>query len=286
MVTLCAIFGANPVAIKISLAGLGPLTTAAARFAIAAIIIFFWAMATRRPLRVPRKHWMPIAAVGGILTAQISLFYVGMTRAPASHGAILSNLLPFFVLIAGHYVLKTERVTVRKLAGMVMAFTGVAVMLVDKSGLQPGVRTGDYIILAALALWAGRIIATKIILADCEPFHLVLYPFVFAAPLFGIGGVLFDPQMIIRLDVPVLLGLAYQSVVVACVGFIAWNTLLKKFGAASLHAFIFIMPIAGVCFSAVLLGEAITPHLLTALVLVVAGLLVIHYRPLRLRQAS
>ena len=182
-------------------------------------------------------------------------------------------------MIAGHYIFKTDRITLRKLVGMVMAFGGVAVMLLDKNDIQSGVMTGDFILLGALLLWSSRVILTKITLTDCEPFQLVLYPFIFAAPLFGIGGVLFDPQMVIQLSPPVLLALAYQSVVVACLGFILWNTLLKRFGAASLHSFVFIMPIAGVCASAIILGEAITPHLFTSLFLVVAGLLTIHYRP-------
>ena len=66
---------------------------------------------------------------------------------------------------------------------------------------------------------------------------------------------------------------------IASLGFVIWNTFLKKYGASSLHSFVFIMPIAGVCFSGLLLGESITPHLLTAMVLVATGLMVIHFKP-------
>jgi drug/metabolite transporter (DMT)-like permease len=279
VVVLCIMFGANPVAVKISLAGFGPLTTAAIRFGVAAVIIFIWAKVTNRPLTVEKKHRVPIAFIGLILTAQICLFYIGMSQTYATHGAILSNLLPFYVLIFAHYFVKNDRITIRKVIGMLMGFSGVAVMLLDKNGMQPGVKAGDFILLVAVLLWSCRIILTKNTVMDCEPFHTVFYPFVFAAPLFLAGGALFDPKMVIHIDLRIISALLYQIVVVACFGFVIWNTFLKKYGASSLHSFNFIMPIAGVCISALLIGEAITPHLFTALVLIASGLLVIHYWP-------
>jgi drug/metabolite transporter (DMT)-like permease len=279
VVLLCILFGANPVAVKISLAGFGPLTTAAIRFAVAAVIIFVWAKVTKRSLTVEKKHRMPIVFIGLILTAQISLFYIGMTQTYATHGAILSNLLPFCILIFAHYFVENDRITARKVIGMLMGFSGVAVVLMDKNGMQPGVKFGDLILLGAVMLWSCRIILTKNTVTDCEPFHTVFYPFVFAAPLFLAGGAFFDPKMVIHIDWRIICALLYQIVVVACFGFVIWNTFLKKYGASSLHSFNFIMPIAGVAISALLIGEAITPHLFTALILIVSGLLVIHYRP-------
>ncbi|MBW1748279.1 MAG: EamA/RhaT family transporter, partial [Deltaproteobacteria bacterium] len=42
-VCLCSLFGANAVAIKISLSGLGVFTTAGLRFSLAAVTVFIWA---------------------------------------------------------------------------------------------------------------------------------------------------------------------------------------------------------------------------------------------------
>jgi len=48
---LCVIFGANAVAIKIGLAGIGIFTSAGLRFSIAAIAIVIWAKITRRSFK-------------------------------------------------------------------------------------------------------------------------------------------------------------------------------------------------------------------------------------------
>ena len=186
-------------------------------------------------------------AVGLILTTQMSLFYIGMTKTNASHSALIANLLPFLVLILSHFFIPGDRITPRKMIGMLMGFSGVFLILSDKVGIRSGYQTGDLIVLAAVFMWACRIIFTKKVIQDFEPFHLVIYPFLFAAPLFLTGGVLLDPTMIIRIDQTIICALLYQSIAIASLGFVAWNTLLKTYGAASLHSFVFVMPIAGVC---------------------------------------
>lgn len=70
----------------------------------------------------------------------------------------------------------------------------------------------------------------------------------------------------------------YQSVIAASFGFITWNTLLKRFGAASLHSFIFIMPLAGVLSSVLLLKETITPFLAASVALIVTGIMIVNIR--------
>jgi drug/metabolite transporter (DMT)-like permease len=279
IIILCVMFGANPVSVKISLDGFGPFTNAALRFAIAAVVIFLWAKMTNRPLKVAKNIWGAIITISLILTAQISLFYLGMTRTNGTHASLIANLLPFLVLILSHYLVPGDRITPRKLVGMLLGFSGVVFVLIDKEGIQSGFQIGDSILFVAVFFWACRIIYTKKTLSECEPFHLVLYPFVFATPLFLAGGVLFDSDMITKLDWKILSALAYQSIMIASLGFVIWNTFLKKYGASSLHSFTFIMPVAGVCFSGLLLGEPITPNILTALALVAAGLIIIHVRP-------
>ena len=49
---ICALFGANAVAIKISLVGIGVFTTAGLRFGIASVVIALWARITGRSFNI------------------------------------------------------------------------------------------------------------------------------------------------------------------------------------------------------------------------------------------
>lgn len=47
------------------------------------------------------------------------------------------------------------------------------------------------------------------------------------------------------------------------------------------HSFLFLMPVSGVVFGGLLLGEPITPKLIVALFMIVGGILLVHLRPNR-----
>ena len=90
-IVLCTAFGANAVAIKISLSGLGAFTTAGLRFAIASAVIFLWARLKTRPLLIAPHQIAPLSIASGIFTVQLSLFYVGISMTTASRAALIVN---------------------------------------------------------------------------------------------------------------------------------------------------------------------------------------------------
>jgi len=98
-------------------------------------------------------------------------------------------------------------------------------------------------------------------------------------PLFLAEALFWDNAMIINLDASVIGAMLYQSLITASFGFVAWNTMLKKYGTVQLHSFIFIMPIAGVALGGLVLGEPITVKILLALAFIVSGILVVHWQP-------
>ncbi len=98
-------------------------------------------------------------------------------------------------------------------------------------------------------------------------------------PVFLVEALVWDAPMVTSFDARIIGALLYQSLVTAAFGFVAWNTLLQKYGAVALHSFIFIMPISGVALGGLVLGEPITIKILTALALIVAGILVVHLKP-------
>ena len=84
--------------------------------------------------------------------------------------------------------------------------------------------------------------------------------------------------MIGHVDFTILGALLYQGLVTASFGFVAWMTLLQRYGAVALHSFIFVMPISGVLLGGLMLGEPITVKIMLALLFIVSGILVVHVK--------
>jgi drug/metabolite transporter (DMT)-like permease len=266
---LCAIFGANAVAIKISLSGLGPFTTAGLRFSIAALVIFLWAKITRRSFSIREGQLHQLLVVSLMFTVQLSLLYLGFSKTNASRGTLLINLQPFFVLFLAHYFILGDQITTKKILGLFMGFMGMTFVFIGKNGVTADVHIGDFMILITAFVWACNTAYTKRIIDKFETFHLVFYPMICSVPLFFLAGFFWDGTMITDANLKVMASLFYQGLLTASFGFVAWTNLLQKYGAVSLHSFIFIMPIAGGVLGGVVLGEPITFNIVLALLLIV-----------------
>ena len=276
---LCTFFGANAVAIKISLSGLGAFTAAGLRFSIASIAIFLWAGITGRSLSINKGQAIHLVIMAINFLFQMTLLYLGYSKTNASRGSLLVNLQPFFVLFLAHYFIPGDRITKRKFLGILLGFSGVAFVFLERKGVTAGFRMGDLMIGGSAFLWACNTIYIKRIIDAFEPFHIVLYPMMFSVPFLFLEGLLWDKPMIDHLDSRVLSALLYQGLVTASLGFVIWNSLLKKYGAVSLHSFLFITPVTGVLLGGIILGEPITYKIALALILIASGILVVHFKP-------
>jgi len=277
-VFICMLFGANAVAIKISLEGIGVFTTAGIRFGVASITIFLWAKITGRSFKIKKEQILQLFVISIVFTIQLSLFYLGLSKSNASRGTLLANFQPFFTLFLAHFFIPGDQITRRKIMGILMGFAGVAFVFLEKKGVTSDFNTGDTMILTAAFLWACNAVYTKRIISAFQPFQITLFPMVFSVPLFFLGGMLWDHPMIAFINGKIIGAMVYQSLVTASFGFVVWNSLLQKYGAVALHSFIFIMPITGVLLGGLILGEPITANILIAMLLIVAGILIIHFR--------
>jgi drug/metabolite transporter (DMT)-like permease len=279
IVLLCILFGANAVAIKVAYEGFGVFSAAVIRFSLAAMTIALWAFMGGRSFRLADGQWKPLLVYSILFTAQLSLFYVGLSRTYASRGTLLINMLPFLILVLAHFFIPGDRITRRKLIGLILGFGGVVCVFSGKEVLSGDIRIGDGMVFLATCIWAGNAVYIKRVISSFNPFHIVFYSMLFSLPFFLAGACWFDEVAVKAFSVRALAALFYQTFVTASFGFIAWNSLLKTYGAVTLHSFVFIMPLVGLVLSGWLLNEPLSPNLWLALICIVAGILVVHFRP-------
>lgn len=273
---LCILFGANAVAIKISLTGLGIFTTAGIRFGISAIAIFLWALCTGRSLAITKIQFRQLIILALFFFVQLTLFYFGQSKTTASHGTLIVNVLPFIVMILAHYFIPGDRINLKKISGLVLGFAGVVLLFFDNIALTGDVLQGDLLVLLAVLVWGFHVVYIKNVIEGFHPIQVTLYPMSMAAPLFLLAGFFLDGEMISFIDASIIKSMLYQTFVTASFGLVAWNTMVRKFGATALHSFVFIMPISGVFLGVTLLDEPITINLMGSIILVVTGLLIVN----------
>lgn len=275
---LCCFFGANAVAIKISIAGLGSYLTAGARFLIASVLLVIWARFSGRSLSIKKSNWAPLLIISLGFSIQLLLFYTGIGKTTASRTSLIINLQPFFVLLLAHFFIPGDRINLSKILGIIFAFSGMVVIFFDNQVLDSQLRTGDFLVLLGAFIWSCNAVYTKNVIKHYSALQITLYPMIFSIPVsFGMS-LLMENDLNRYIDLPIFGAMFYQSIITASFCFVAWNSLLKKHGAVALNSIIFIMPIVGVALGGFILDEVITMRLLLGLILVVIGLLIIHFK--------
>ena len=270
------LWGGNPVAVKFSLLAFPPLWTAFFRFAIAIVCVGIWASMRRISIWPQRHEWRALALISALFTVQIAAMNIGFNLTSGSMGAVLIATNPIFAALFAHFLIAGDRLTVLKSIGLLLAFTGTALVMARGVGLQVSQGfLGNVILLGSACLLGGRLIVSAKALQRIDEARVVLWQMILSLPLFACGGLLFETIRWDAVSWQSLAGLAYQGVIVAGVGFSVSFYLMKRYAPSVIVSFNFISPIAGVLLSAWLLGDVITAHLWAGMLLVAMGLFLI-----------
>ena len=280
-IAIHSLWGGNPVAVKFSLEAFPPLTTAFLRFAIGIACIALWARWRGVRLLPERGEWRALWVVAVLFAVQIALMNVGFDRTSGAMGSVLIATNPLFAVMFAHFVIAGDRMTAAKALGLLVAMAGTSLALlgdVDIGALDAG-AIGNWIVLSSAVMLGFRLSLSARFVRRIDPTKVALWQMVLSLPLFGAGALLLEDIAWDRVGVGPIAGLLYQGVVVAGVGFTVSYHLLKLYTPSVMMSFNFVSPIAGVLFSAWLLGDRIGALLLAGMALVAAGLYLVTRRP-------
>lgn len=130
LIALAACWAPSFLFIKIGLnGGIPPVTLAAARVALAAVILA--AVLTARGQSMPRDGatWRRLLPMALLSTAiPFALFSIGERYADSGLAAILNGTTPIFTVILAQIFLRDEPLTGRTLAGVLIGFAGIVVI--------------------------------------------------------------------------------------------------------------------------------------------------------------
>ena len=157
---------------------------------------------------------------------------------------------------------------------------GVALALgVPPSAAESLALVGDVMMIFAAALWAATTLVIKASALNRAPHEkILLYQLVVSAPMMAIAALLFGERIPALPSAVPLASLAYQTIWISSVTYVAWFALIVRYSASRLSAFTFSTPLFGVAAGHLVLGEPITLAFAAAVALVAAGLVLVNRR--------
>ena len=275
-----SLLGGNSLAVKISLQGIPPLKMAFLRYILGVLAVggvgFFQGMSMRLRFEELRRLIL-IAVLHALHTV---LLNIGTEFTIASRSTIFFTLYPIFTVIFGHFWLPDDRLSVRKILGVLSAFGGVI------AAIAPTLRgsgtleylMGDLIVTLAACFFGLRITLTKVYVQDIYPHRLLIWLLSLNIPCFLVLSYFFERGKPIALTLASGAGMLYQGWILTGFCFLTLTWVLRKYKASKLVVLYFFMPVSGVLFSNLFLGDELSLSILAGTVLIGVGIYLVNMR--------
>lgn len=277
------VWGSTFYAIRVGVHEVPPLLLAAVRFTVAGAILFAWGAAQGE--RLPsRREWASIALVAVLIfVVDYGMLFWAEQRVPSGTAAVILATIPAFMALAEILFLRTERLTLRLGAALLIGLAGV-VVLVDPSlgmGGAPVYALGAGGLLIGAVSWSGASVLSKKLTMPSSKMMS-------AAAQMLLGGVLLSAVAAAAGEGPgfdwgavsagAWAALAYLIVAGSIVGFTAYTWLIHHHSPTKVGTYAYVNPVVAVIVGHFLGGEVLDARTVSGTILVIVSVIVITTR--------
>ena len=269
---LGALWGSSFGAIKIALHGVTPLTVMSVRILLAGAALLLLILVRKTPLPRGIQNWIKISwmALFGTL---IPFFLVpwGQLQIDSSLAAILMAVSPLFALTLGHFFSEHESFTLRQLLAMLVGFSGILLVFGENaiSSINGNIWAQLAVIGAGFCYTISGVIVSSVrgASADSVSASIFICSSVIVFPLWMI----LEQPWSLHFETESLLALTYLGLVSTGMAFLMRYYIILRAGAVFLSYVAFIIPMFGILFGILFLGETISVNTMGAVVLILSG---------------
>lgn len=281
---LSVVWGCTFPIVKLSVREIPPLTLVLLRVGIAAIALWLIMRATNVAVPRGRRVWS-MFFVMGFLGAALPwiLFFWGQQYLPSGVGAIMNATTPLWAAVLGHFMLADERLTGSRLAGVLVGFAGVAVLV----GPDLLLRAGDSLVaqgaigLSAVFYALSGIYARRFAPLGLAPMQSAFGQMATATIIIAPVALVYDMPW--RLPPPgafTIAAVVFLAVVATALGFVMFFRVLASAGATNVMLVTLLVPATATALGVTLLGETVEVRHVLGMGVIVFGLLLMDGRVL------
>ena len=264
---------------------LPPLTVVLLRVAIAALMLLPLLHAYRIPLPKGVPGWKRFFAIGLLNNVlPFSLIVIGQTYVSSGLASILNATTPLFTIVV-MAVAGEEKLSARRVAGLVAGLAGVIVLRGGGLAFEAGQGIGILLCLAAAFSYGLSALLARRLLANSPPLGTATFQLLASAAMMTIvAGVVNRPW---QLPVPsaatwlAVIGLATLSTALA---YIVFFQILRRSGATNVMLVTLLIPVTATLLGYFALAEEVSPREIIGALVIGSALLLIDGRVLKFIQ--
>ena len=283
------VWGSSFLWIKIAVEEIGPFTLVAFRLLFGLVGLLIIMRLRKQSFPRDRKTLLAFLFMGVFNTAlPFTLISWGETKIDSSLASILNGTVPLFTIIIAHFWLHDDKITLPRIAGLIVGFAGV-VVLVSRDLGPAGVFNGDILgqlaVLAASLCYATAITFSRRHLRGQPPLVQATMVILIADTLLWLTAPIVERP----LHVPTLpitwFALAWLGLLGSCLAYLLFFYLINAWGPTRASLVTYVFPVIGLLLGIIFLGEIADWRLMIGSLLVVAGIVVVNLK-VRFKPAS
>lgn len=276
-----AVWGTTFVWTKLLIAnGLSPAQIFTLRFALAYTMMTAFALIVRKrsPFQWLTNNWKDELLMVALGVTGGSLYFYTENEAlrftTATNTSLIVCSCPLFTMLAASFIYKTEHLKAPQVAGSILAFIGMAIVVINGRFVLHLSPTGDALALTACLCWAAYSLLMKIAVTKYSPmlitrkvfFYgiLTILPYYAFVPELPTADTMLRPQVIAN---TLFLGCIASM---AC--FLTWNWALKHLGTVKCTNWVYLNPITTMIAAWLVLNEQITVYFITGTAFILYGM--------------
>jgi drug/metabolite transporter (DMT)-like permease len=274
---MLAIWSANFIFVKFAVREIPALLAGCLRMVVAgaAMVPLYLLLRGRpepgiRPWRLGDVPKLLLVGALGMIGNQV-FFVVGLGRTSVAHAAVVTALAPVFVLLLATAA-GIEHLTPRKICGMAVAATGVAVLQWGRAATGGATLAGDLILIGSTLVLASFTVFAKRLAATFGSVTLNLFSFAGAA-LLVLPFTAWDMARSDLAHVSALawFGVFYMALFSSIAGYTIYSYALRHLAPSRVSSVTYFQPLIATLLAAVFLREKPGPAFAVAIVLVLGG---------------
>jgi drug/metabolite transporter (DMT)-like permease len=278
------VWGSTFLAIRIGVREVPPFLLAAIRFLIAGLVLFLWSIA--RGDRSPTKRqWTSISLLAVLLFGiDYGLLFWAEQRVPSGIASVVMAIIPAFITISEIVILKTQKLTARLAAALLIGLAGVAILVshsLNLGGAAIDKLGATALIIASISWSIGSALTRKLPLPSSKVMSSgaqMLAGGIFLAIASAALGEFpkFHPANVSR---EAWFALAYLIVAGSIIAFTAYVWLLHHESPTKVGTYAYVNPVVAVILGYFLGGEALGSRTILGAVLILISVIVITTTP-------
>lgn len=285
--TLTFVWGSSFLWIKIAVRETGPLTVVTLRLLLALVVLVVFLLVKKPAVPRGRRLWVALLLQGLMSTA---IPWVLITWAEKSIDSALATVMnatvPLFTIVVSHLFLSDDKMTIRRVAGLLVGFAGVVVLvhkeLYSGFGAMGGtarmILLGQGAMLLSSSFYAISNVYGRAKLRGIPAVVQAFYTMLLADAVMWIVTPVLEKPFTLPAEGLTWLAISWLGVLGAGVSYIIFYYLLHSIGPTRVAVVTYTLPAVGVTLGVVLLKEALTWPLVVGSVLIVSGVWVVNRR--------